>query len=268
MIKRAVGGVMRALAPARFRPRVKAAAIRVRYMGWRYRCPFCGSRMRRYRPFGLDVPVLREKQVVGGGHRQNAQCPNCGSLDRERLLYLFLKYRTPLFATPHRLLHVAPEPRVAARLRADAGIDYLTADIEAPGVMVHMDITRIPCPDRGFDAIVCNHVLEHIIDDAKAMAELHRVLKPGGWAVLQVPIALALRETYEDFSIIAPLAREEAFGQDDHVRLYARDYRDRLARAGFGVDVFSWVDAGPEFGRKRNVFALNEDERVYCAVEA
>jgi SAM-dependent methyltransferase len=263
MIKRAIRGVARAVVPARFRPRVQRMLTRVRYIGWRYRCPFCNAGLRRFRPFGLDFPVLKEKRIVGGGRRLNAQCPNCGSLDRERLLYLFLLHKTDLLSRPQRLLHVAPEPRLAAKLKAIAGLDYLTADIAMPDVMVRMDLTDIQFPDRSFDAIICNHVLEHIEDDARAMSELHRTLKTGGWAILQVPISLTLQTTYEDFSITDATAREQAFGQEDHVRIYGQDYGERLTRAGFTVHVFDWVSEAARFGGSRNVFGLNEEECVY-----
>ncbi len=251
------------LIPVKFRPRLRATYERVFYFGFRYKCPFCNSRLRTFLPFGLNFPVLKEKQVVGGGYRQNALCPICGSFDRERLLYLYLLHKTDLFEKPKKLLHVAPEARVANILQTKVTVDYLTADISSKNVMVEMDITDIRFPDDSFDAIICNHVLEHIIDDGKAMSELYRTLKPGGWAILQVPLSLTLQNTYEDFLITTLTGREEAFGQGDHVRIYAEDYQDRLAQAGFKVNVFKWVTEAENFGGRRNVFGLNEEECVY-----
>jgi len=160
-------------------------------------------------------------------------------------------------------LHVAPEPQLEPVLRSQSSIDYLTADIAANKAMVQMDITDIPFPDNSFDAIICNHVLEHIIDDSMAMAELYRTLKPGGWAILQVPLSLKLKHTYEDHSITTEAGREEAFGQADHVRIYARDYRDRLEKVGVIVNVFQWVNEPKNFGGRRNLFGLNRKESVY-----
>lgn len=216
-------------------------------------------------PSGRHFPVLKEKHVIGGGYRQNALCPICGSMDRERLLYLYLYYETDIFERPVKLLHVAPEPNVKTILLKKENISYLTAGLNSKSVMMTMNITNIPYYKSSFNIIICNHVLEHIIDDRKAMAELYRILKPGGWAILQVPISTSLENTYEDSSIITPMAREQAFGQADHVRIYARDYVQRLEQAGFAVDIFEWSANNQCFGGQKNKFGLIEDERVYCA---
>jgi len=172
-------------------------------------------------------------------------------------------WNTDVFDTPKRLLHVAPETRVADILFAQTNVDYLTADLHSREAMLRMDITDIRFPDSSFDAIICNHVLEHIIDDRKAMSELFRTLKPGGWAILQVPMSPSLEHTYEDASKTTAQAREEAFGQWDHVRIYAQDYEQRLAQAGFTVDIFRWTTRPDNFGGRKNVFGLNEQECVY-----
>ncbi len=129
--------------------------------------------------------------------------------------------------------------------------------------MVEMDITAITFPDHFFDSIICNHVLEHIIDDGKAMSELYRTLKPGGWAVLQVPMSLTLKSTYEDFSITTSTAREEAFGQWNHVRIYAADYHDRLEKAGFKVSVYRWTTEEDVFIGQLGDTGINREECVY-----
>ncbi len=262
-MKQAIKALLRTLIPVKFRPRLRAKYERLSYFGFRYKCPFCNSHLRTFLPFGVNFPVLKEKKVVGGGYRQNALCPICGSFDRERLLHLYLLHKTDIFEKPTKLLHVAPEAKLADILRVRANVNYLTADISPENVMVKMDITDIQFPDDSFDAIICNHVLEHIIDDGKAMSELYRTLKPGGWAILQVPISLTLEKTYEDFSLTTIRAREEAFGQGDHVRIYAQDYQDRLAQAGFKVNVFKWVTEAKNFGGRWNVFGLIEEECVY-----
>jgi FkbM family methyltransferase len=144
---------------------------------------------------------------------------------------------------------------------AQPNIDYLSADIGSPLAKVQMDITDIKYPDDHFDVIICNHVLEHIPDDWKAMAELYRVLKPRGWAILQVPISLSLNQTYEDPLVTSPEERERAFGQNDHVRIYAKDYRDRLERVGFSVEIFSFVK---DFGESSiHKYGLSKDENIY-----
>lgn len=214
-------------------------------------------------PLGYDLPVIVERQIVGSGLR-NVMCPVCGSSDRVRLLYLFLKSKTSLFTKPLKLLHLAPEKPLMDILVKQKNIDYLTADLNPEQVMVKMDITDIPFPDNTFDAMLCNHVLEHIPDDRKAMRELHRVLKPGGWAILQVPVSKVLEHTYEDFTITSPLEREKHFGQKDHVRIYGKDFSQRLKEAGFTVEPYQWtMDSG--FRNKLNRFCLNRDESVfYC----
>lgn len=266
-MKAAIKELLKTLIPAKFRPRLRAAYERASYFGFRYKCPICNSRLKTFLPFGFTFPVIEEKKIVGGGYRQNAVCPICGSYDRERLLYLYLFHKTDIFEKPKKLLHVAPEAAVENILRAKVNVDYVTADVAAKKVMVQMDITDIRFPDDSFDAIICNHVLEHVIDDGKAMSELYRILNPGGWAILQVPISLTLKNTYEDFSITTITGREQAFGQDDHVRIYAEDYQARLAKAGFKVNVFKWVNEPKNFGGRRNVFGLIEEEDVYLVTK-
>lgn len=212
--------------------------------GDRVECPFCQRDFRKLLPYGLDAPVFIEKHIVGGGYRLNAQCPRCYSLDRERFLYLFLRDRGILFdknkASGWRVLHFAPESNLQKILESCVHLDYINADMNSPKAMTRMDMTCIGFQDNTFNIIICAHVLEHISDDIKAMSELYRVLKPGGWAVLQTPISLALEKTYEDSRINEPKEREKAFGQFDHLRIYARDFKDRLKNAGFQVEAFHY----------------------------
>ncbi len=262
-MKKAIKASIKTAIPVKFQPRLRDIYARVIYFGVMYQCPFCHSHLRRFLPRGLKFSVLKEKEIIGGGYRENAICPVCGSVDRERLLYLYLLHKTDIFEKPKKLLHVAPEAKLAIELQSKDTIDYLSADISSKYVMVKMDITAIQYPDNSFDVIICNHVLEHIIDDGKAMSELYRTLKPGGWAILQVPISFKLKNTYEDFSITTENGREAAFGQGDHVRIYGEDYQDRLTQAGFIVNVFKWITKTENFGGRRNTFGLNEEERVY-----
>ena len=263
---------LKMLIPHGLRPGLKTVWEKIRvfwkkiyFFGFSYKCPLCKSRLRKLLPDGFDFPVLREKRVIGGGYRINNLCPICNCFDRERLIYLFLLHKTEVFEKPQRILHIAPEDKVKDVLIRAPHLHYITADCYATTVMLKMDITDIPCPDNCYDAIICNHVLEHIVDDRKAMAELFRVLKPSGWAILQVPISLSLKKTYEDFSITTSKGREEAFGQDNHVRIYAKDYAVRLRRTGFTVDNFTWISEIENFGGPTNTFGLNQDECVYYA---
>jgi predicted SAM-dependent methyltransferase len=219
------------------------------------------------RPFGFSFPVLKEKRVIGGGLRDNAMCPVCESVDRERLLLIYLQDRTSLFTKPTKLLHFAPEPQLRATISRHSNVEYVTADLNRPDVTAKVDVANMQFADNSFDAIICNHVLEHIPDDRRAMSELLRVLKPRGWAVLQVPISEVLPATYEDPSILTEKEREQAFGQYDHVRIYAKDYVDRLESVGFVVEQFDWTAHGERYGAPSNRFALIEGERVFAVTK-
>jgi SAM-dependent methyltransferase len=127
--------------------------------------------------------------------------------------------------------------------------------------MLKINIADIPLPDDQFDCVICYHVLEHIPDDQKAMRELFRVLKPGGWAILQSPIDFNHDKTFEDPSIVSPDERERFFGQNDHVRIYGRDYKDRLEKAGFVVKVDDYVQQLGDSAIKK--YGLMRDEKIH-----
>jgi hypothetical protein len=231
-------------------------------LGNRLECPFCGGHFRRFKPAGFHYPVIIEKQVIGGHWHRDNVCPRCMSNARERLAYLYLKDRTSVFKQPSRLLHVAPEPQLAKVLKRASNIKYVSADLFEAGVMSRFDIQKTPFADETFDVVLCNHVMEHVSDDSVAMAEVHRILKPGGWAMLQVPIALRLDHTIEDPTATTDAQRIERFGQEDHVRLYSRrDYIQRLQAAGFEVQAESYPTTlgSDAVGR----FGLVEDEEVF-----
>ena len=254
------------LIPARFRRWVKKSLLRIIYYGNRYYCPVCNSNTKTQKPLGFDFPVIKEKQIIGGGVR-NVLCPVCISSDRTRLVYQFLKNKTNLFSKQTKLLHIAPEPQLARIFIKTKKIDYLTADLMMENVMVKMDLTNIQYSDHTFDAIICNHVLEHIPDDRIAMRELYRVLKPGGWAILQVPISKILKETFEDIKVTEPDEREKVFGQKDHVRIYGQDYITRLETVGFTVKQYKWTE-DPDLINPGNKLNLNKEEIIfYCTKE-
>jgi len=150
------------------------------------------------------------------------------------------------------LLHFAPEYALRGRMEAMAGLRYVTADLDPEGVDMQLDITAMPFDDGAFDAILCSHVLEHVPDDRAAMSELRRVLRPGGWALVLVPLDLARDKTHEDFSVTAPEDRVREFGQDDHVRMYALDIVQRLEGAGFDVVTDRFVEELGEERRRRH----------------
>lgn len=231
-------------------------------LGNRLECPFCGWRFRRFRPAGFHYPVIIEKRVIGGHWHEDNVCPRCMSNARERLAYLYLKDRTSVFKQPARLLHIAPEPQLSRTFKRSPNIKYVSADLFEPGVMSRFDIQRMPFRDQTFDVVICNHVMEHVSDDSVAMAEVHRILKPKGWAMLQVPIALALDRTIEDPTAKTDEERIERFGQEDHVRLYSQpDYIERLQSAGFSVKAESYpVALGSD---KVERYGLVQEEEVF-----
>ena len=186
-------------------------------------CPVCGRASRKFRPYGL-VP------------RKDAVCVHCNATERHRFLWVFMgKFPDARAGASKRFLHMAPEPCLEKRFREFFGDRYVTGDLFDPAANLKMDVTDIPCPDGSFDLIYCGHVLEHVVDDRKAMREFHRVLSDAGCAILTVPISGA--KTIEDPSVRTPEERERMFGQWDHVRSYGLDFKDRLVDAGFSVRV-------------------------------
>ena len=167
--------------------------------------------------------------------RPNVLSPGTLSLERHRLIWLYLKRETDFFQTPAKVLHMAPEKAFISRFKKLSHLTYTTCDLESPLADIKADICDLPFDDASFDWVLCNHVLEHIPNDTKAMQELFRVLKPGGTALLQVPLDPNRGSTFEDNSITDRAERTKVFGQYDHVRIYGMDYFDKLRKAGFEV---------------------------------
>jgi SAM-dependent methyltransferase len=230
------------------------------YVGDRHACPLCGGRFRRFLSFRSDgsegfVDI-----------RPDARCPRCGSLERHRLLWLFLREKTNLFHDRLKVLSVSPEflfQRVLARL---PNLDYWSVDLESPLAFERMDITAMRFGDGEFDVVLCNHVLEHVPDDRRAMEELCRVLKPGGWAIVQTPVDPRLEKTFEDPSVVSPRERARLFRQVDHVRIYGRDYPERLRQAGFTVRLVDYV-GGMDPERVLRYGLLEHEDIHYCTRE-
>jgi SAM-dependent methyltransferase len=210
------------------------------YRGNAVTCPVCDHSYRIFLPYGRI------------NTRPNALCPHCLSLERHRLIYLYLKERTDFFTKEKSVLHIAPEACFIDRFEKAHGSRYITADIESPLAKVKMDIHAIPFAENTFDVVLCNHVLEHVRDDIHAMGEIHRVLKPGGFAILQVPLFPPMQaETFEDNTVTDKRERERLFGQDDHVRKYGLDYTDRINRSGLIAIEEPFVNELPEEDRKK-----------------
>lgn len=218
------------------------------YMGNKVECPVCEHSFRKFLPYGYTKATSRK----------NALCPRCLSLERHRLMYLYLRDKTDFFTKDLKVLHIAPEQCFYKRFRALENLDYTTGDLESPIADVHFDIQEIPFANETYDVVICNHVLEHVDDDAKAMSEMYRILKPGGFAILQVPQDTGAKKTYEDPTITDPSEREKHFLQKDHVRLYGLDYSERLSAVGFKVVADTYANNFPIETAKRFGLPLKE----------
>ncbi len=211
-------------------------------------CPICKKTYSKFLPF----------------NRPNALCYGCKSLERHRLVYLFLKNETTFFQSKSNVLHFAPEKCLHDVIRQFPDIQYQTADlmttyIAAIGVMPDhvMSVTDIKFEENTFDVVMCNHVFELVPDDAQGMKEIYRVLKPNGYAIIQGAVNNSVEKTIETQSL-SPEERKKIAGAHQHVRRYGRDYKDRLTAAGFEVEVNSFVK---KLDHKR--YGLMPDEDVY-----
>ena len=192
--------------------------------GDKYTDPIDGKQFKSFLPYGYESP------------RENVLSPSTLSLERHRLLWLYLKNETDFFTSSLKVLHFAPEQAFYKRFRELKNLEYTTTDLNSPLADVKADICDLPFKDNSFDVILCNHVLEHIPDDTKAMQEMYRILKPGGWGIFQIPQDLKREKTFEDDSITDKKERAKIFGQYDHVRIYGRDYFEKLRSIGFTVE--------------------------------
>jgi SAM-dependent methyltransferase len=217
--------------------------------GNKVECIVCEKKFSKFLPYGY------------GATRENVLCPNCLSLERHRLIWYYLNHHTNLLSQPNHLLHIAPEQCFYKKFKSLPQLKYVTADLESPLAEVKMDIQAMPFADNTFDVVLCNHVLEHIPDDKKAMREILRVMKPNAWAILQVPMKAGAATTFEDATITDRKERALHFGQYDHLRLYGKDYGAVLQSQGFEVEkVDIQKQIGPELTNK---YRFMEGEILY-----
>lgn len=194
-----------------------------------YTDPIDGKSYRRFLPYGYAKV------------RENVLAPGTLSLERHRLFWLYLKNETTFFSAPLRVLHFAPEQAFVQKFKKQKNLTYTTTDLNSPIADVKADICDLPFKDNSFDFIICNHVLEHIPDDTKAMQELYRVLAPSGTAILQVPYDAKREITFEDNTITDQSERTRIFGQYDHLRVYGMDYFKKLSSIGFNVNALDYT---------------------------
>jgi len=216
--------------------------------GDKYEDPIDGKKFKKFLPYGYE------------NQRENVLSPSTLSLERHRLLWLYLKNETGFFTEDLKVLHFAPEQAFYKRFRKLKNLNYTSTDLNSPLADVKADICDLPFKGDSYDFILCNHVLEHIPDDTQAMKELYRILKPGGTAILQIPQNLNLEKTFEDNSITSRRERARIFGQYDHVRIYGRDYFDKLRSIGFKVEEVDYTSQLKELEIDR--FRLSRGEII------
>ena len=222
--------------------------------GNKFEDPINGKTYRKLLPYGRLEP------------RENAIAPDSLSLERHRLMWLFLKNKTNFFTDKLKFLHIAPEYCFIKIFKGMENLDYLTADLISPWADVKMDVHEIPFQENTFDVVICNHVLEHVDDSDKVMREFYRVMKPGGWGIFQVPIDYNNPNTIEDKSVTDPRERERLYWQSDHLRLFGRDYGARLSAAGFKVTESNYInEIDPKLVER---YALDKNETVYYCQKA
>lgn len=221
------------------------------YKGNKVECPVCERSFSKFLSYGSDI-----------AHRENVLCPYDLTLERHRLMWLYLRDVSNFFtAEKLNVLHIAPEQCFHQRFKEQKNLNYLTGDLVSPIADMHFDLHSIPLEDNRFDVVFCNHVMEHVDDALQCMRELHRVMKPGGWGIMQVPQDFSRETTYEDKSITTPEDREKHYWQKDHVRLFGRDYPQWLEKAGFEVTAFNKESKYDEKMIER--YRLQKEEILY-----
>ena len=202
--------------------------LRIIFHGKKYTDPIDNSNYSKFLSYGYKTV------------RKNALCPGTLSLERHRLLWLYLDKETDFLNSNLKVLHVAPEQVFYKKFKKLKNWEYFTFDLNSPIADIKGDLTSTNFKDESFDLIICNHVLEHIEDDKSALNEIYRILKFNGISILQVPINVKRENTFEDLSINSEIKREEYFGQYDHVREYGLDFKDRVEQAGFEVEMINY----------------------------
>ncbi len=222
------------LVPLKYRMSIRRLLRLNKYKGSNKYCPICDSYLKEFLPVVFNNPTESSSFII----RKNAKCPVCGSIERHRLMYLYLMNKTNIFKPPiKKVLHTAPELILTEKLATNKYIEYISSDInpKKAGAKLKIDLTNIDVADDTFDIIISSHVLEHIVDDKKALTEMYRILKPGGWALIIVPIIA--EKTFMIPDIKTDRDRFLFYGKEDHVRGYGLDFKEFLKDAGFKIEV-------------------------------
>jgi SAM-dependent methyltransferase len=248
----------RALVPGRLRPELLSIVRPLRYKGDAAHCACCGGDFARFIPHQ---------------NRPFAKCPRCGALERHRLLVSYLREHTDLFTARLDVLHVAPEWCLQRELRRQLNLKYVSGDLDSPLAMDRIDLLDLPYAAETFDVVICNHVLEHVDDDRRALKEIRRVLRPDGRAVIMSPIDGTSSASVEDPRINTPEERLSVYWQRDHMRRYGTDFADRVAECGFDVETIHHIDQfdEPEVDRqglRRESTLFSDDDVFLCRAAA
>lgn len=258
---------------------INRTRIFFRYIGNTYRCPLCNQSARTF----IDnnkrdgQSVIDKYRITAMGARPHYRCPWCDSSDKERLLWLYIERQSLINnkAKQISILHIAPEKNIKIKLQTQRHISYISGDKfdgdaryrdMRYGDSEYMDIIKTRFSNESFDVVICNHVLEHILDDVSAMQEIYRILKNGAIAILQVPASQIIEKSIEYGHLDSQSERLNAYGQVDHVRIYAeQDYIERLKKAGFTVNTISQKS----FLSKEEVamYGLNPKEKIFISIK-
>ena len=258
---------LKRLIPRNFR----ISLLQKKYKGDAFYCNCCKSDIKTFIPGNPSAEAVEKHEITGAGYHEFDVCPVCKASYRQRSVMVYLEAQQ-ILKEKIKVLHVAPEPAFSYVFQKQKNITYICGDLEPERYWYYVkaqyiNLLDINFPSDTFDLIVCNHVLEHIENDTEAMKELYRVLKPGGIAILQVPISWKLDSTFEDFNITSPEERLKAFGQQDHVRIYGGDYTERLEKCGFHTELFDPESVSALYGDKFEKLRLDPRDKIFVSTK-
>ena len=236
------------------------------FKGNNFFCPICKFKASKFLPYGKDYEAIKKFEIIGMGFRKNAICPNCFSKDRERLFFLFLQklINEKSINYSSKIIHFSPEPSLERNFFRKNFSNYFTADIIKNKSDFIIDLQNFNFEEKNFDLVICNHVLEHIEDDNIALENIYSILKPGGLAILQVPLSTIIDIDFKKEGVASDIERLKFYGQSDHVRIYSeKNFLQKIKKIGFSINVNEMIS------EKNNLpsYGLNKKEKVIFATK-